>query len=102
MEGFSWIVIVWFCLSVLTAVICRLVFYFWLLGKGVEVRFFWAGTPGYLEWKYLEWCRDRGQSGKRWLRALSLLWVNLLVAAAVFAVLVVPRVHGQHTLPTRR
>ncbi len=76
------LVLVWFALSISCAVVGNLVFYLWLRSKGIEVRFFFAGTPGYLDQRYAEWCRQNGiRSGP--ILALRLFLVGNAIAAGL-------------------
>jgi hypothetical protein len=84
METARTIVVVWFMCSVLIEVIGNAVFYYWLRRKGIPLSSLFAGTPGYLDWVYVRWSRERHHSPKRLLlmRALSLM--NMVAAAVVF------------------
>jgi hypothetical protein len=89
---------VWFAASVFVEVVSNFVFYWWLKQRGVPVRFIWAGTPGYLDAHYSEWCRQNGASPRR---IVVLRWIglaNMILTTIVFMVLVVPSGHGAKTL----
>lgn len=74
----------WFMLSVAVEVASSLVLFIVLRRRGETVSFVKYGLPGYLESRYLRWCRSNGRSGRRvvLLRSLSLL--NLVAAVVVF------------------
>src|SRR5208283_5843880 len=54
-------VIIWFVVSGVIAVLGTPIFWLWLLRRGAGPSFFWAGTPGYLEYVYVKWCRTQGR-----------------------------------------
>ncbi len=79
------LIIIWFAVSVLIAVIGTFVFWIWLVRRGVKLVFMWTGTPGYLEYAYLKWCRSQGVRPSRriiFFRIVSI--INVVVAAAFF------------------
>ena len=76
---------VWFLISVVLEIFGSLAFWLWLRRR-TSVRTFWAGTPGYLEYRYFQWCKVERRTPNRvlWLRAASL--VNAVAAGiALFA-----------------
>jgi hypothetical protein len=77
------LIMIWFAVSALVAVIGTVVFWLWLLRRGVKLSFTWSGTPGYLEYAYIKWCRSQGRRPNRGIiafRAISI--VNAIIAAA--------------------
>ena len=79
------LIIIWFAVSVLIAVVGTFVFWLWLVRRGVKLTFMWTGTPGYLEYTYLKWCRGEGRTLNRGIivfRAVSI--INVVIAAAFF------------------
>lgn len=81
------VIMVWFVASVLITVIGTFGFWIWLLRRGVKLLFMWVGTPGYLEYAYLKWCRNQGCPPNKFLvsfRAISV--INVIIAAAFFIV----------------
>ena len=69
------IITCWFVASVAIAVGGNVIFYVWLKSQKISLRFSLAGTPGYLDRAYVEWCRGRGTSpaGVLWCRGLTLV-----------------------------
>ena len=84
------VIVLWFVLSVAVVVLMNFVFYIWLLRKGAPVKFFFAGTPFYLDAVYVKWCRERGEKYTKllWVRGVSLASA---IASAVAFVTVVAR-----------
>ncbi len=79
------LIIIWFAVSVLIAVVGTFVFWLWLVRRGVKLTFMWTGTPGYLEYAYVKWCRSEGRPLNRGVivfRAVSI--INVVIAAAFF------------------
>ncbi len=77
----------WFAVSVLVEVVGNLAFLVWLRRR-TPVRMMWVGTPGYLDFHYVRWCRTRGVSPRMFvgLRVASL--VNVVAACVtLFATL---------------
>ena len=77
------ILFAWIALSFAAAIFGNLAFFVWLRGQGVPVRFMYAGTPGYLDRHYSEWCASRGLSARRVLMLRVILLVNVMLAALV-------------------
>lgn len=79
------VVIIWFALSVIIAVFGTFVFWIWLRRSGIKLFFGLIGTPGYLEYAYLKWCRAQHISPKRgilFVRVLSI--INVIIAGISF------------------
>jgi hypothetical protein len=84
-------IIIWFVVAGLIEISSSISLLFWLRRHGVKLIFGLRGTPGYLEYAYIKWCRSQGCS---WttvvvLRIISI--INLIAAGVVFIVLVVGR-----------
>jgi hypothetical protein len=85
---FEVFVMIWFAVSVALAVIGNVIFLIWLVCKGAELSFFWAGTPGYLDNVYVKWCRTRGQSPNRWLLIFRVVSIISALIAGIFFILI--------------
>ena len=80
-----WCVTLWFCSSVLAAVVENVIFVVWLRRKHVPFVFGLSGLPSYVNKQYLAWCRSVGEEPRwAWLRWRRLLLANALIAAAAF------------------
>lgn len=77
------LLLVWFGLSIAIAVLGNFAFYLWLLQKGVRVRFAFAGTPGYLDFLYVQWCRENRVPARPVIAVRLLLFLNVIAAAAI-------------------
>ncbi len=77
------VILVWFALSIFTEVVSAAILRIWLSRRGVRVRFYLYGVPGYLERVYRNWRRSQGRPSNTVfiLRIISL--VNVIVAAIV-------------------
>jgi hypothetical protein len=73
----------WFASAIFIAVIQNVVFVFWLKKLGVRLIFGLAGTPGYLDYVYFNWCKSQGRSPKRILILRALCLANAIFAAIV-------------------
>ena len=73
----------WFASAVFIAVIQNVVFMHWLKKLGVRFIFGLAGTPGYLDYVYFNWCKSQGRSPKRILILRALCLANAILAAIV-------------------
>lgn len=85
-------IIVWFAVSILIEVIGTFVFWIWLRKRGLKLVFGLTGTPGYMEYTYLKWCRSqlrRPNTGMLVFRAVSL--INVIIAGIFFILLVTTR-----------
>ena len=84
------IITFWFAISVLIAVLSTFVFWIWLKRRGAKLHFFMGtGTPGYLEYAYLKWCRDKGQSpNKGFLTFRVVSIISVIIAGAAFMLIV--------------
>ena|SRR5690242_10206349 len=81
----QWVAILWFALSVMSLVGENFVFYLWLRRVGVPLSFVWSGIPGYLDARYIQWCKEHGRPpwrGRILVRRVLLL--NAVAAAIVF------------------
>jgi hypothetical protein len=82
------VVAIWFGLSVIAATFGRLIFALWIWRQGARFRFFWMGTPGYLEVVYASWCRGRGRSSRAGMLMLVGSVINVTLASVAFIQLV--------------
>ncbi len=82
----------WFASAIFIAVIQNVIFMHWLKKQGVRLIFGLAGTPGYLDYVYLNWCKNQGRSPKRILMLRALCLANVILAAVV----VVPMIISFH------
>jgi len=58
----------------------------WLWNKKISGVFSaLSGTPGYLERKYINWCRQNGKTYKFVITIRIVLLINAILAAIVFA-----------------
>lgn len=81
------VILIWFGLSVIIAVLGTFIFWIWLRRHGTKLVFGLIGTPGYLEYAYLKWCRGQQISlnkGILFVRVLSI--INVIVAGICFIV----------------
>jgi hypothetical protein len=53
---------IWLGASVFLAVLLQTFLWFFLRRRGVPLDFFYIGTPGYLDVKYINWCRQNEKS----------------------------------------
>lgn len=77
------IVVLWFCSAIAIAVFGNLVFLIWLKKLGVRPILGLAGTPGYLDYVYVRWCRTQRRSPSLILALRCLSLVNVILAAIV-------------------
>jgi len=82
------IIFIWFASSVLIAVVGNFAFWIWLRRRGIKLIFGLVGTPGYLDYVYLKWCREQGRSGKA-IIILRVLSVSNVIAAGIVFILYV-------------
>ena len=76
---------IWFAASVFIVVVSTFALWLWLLRQGVKLLFIWIGTPGYLEYAYLQWCRNKGQRPNRGIIAFrAVMIINVIIAAIFF------------------
>jgi hypothetical protein len=73
----------WFASAIFIAVIQNVVFMHWLKKLGVRLMFGLAGTPGYLDYVYFNWCKSQGRSPKRILILRAICFANVILAAFV-------------------
>lgn len=78
------IIVFWFVSAVFITVIQNVIFMHWLKKFGVRYNFGLAGTPGYLDYVYFNWCKSEGRSPKRILLLRALCLANAIIAAIVF------------------
>jgi len=79
------LVFTWFAVSVFIAVVGTVAFRLWLRRLGVRLVLGLAGTPGYMEYGYLKWCRTQGRRPNRGIivfRAVSA--INAIIASVFF------------------
>jgi hypothetical protein len=69
------VVVIWFAVSAAVEIVSRWALLLVLRRRGVRIRSFASGLPGYPEWVYAEWCNQQGVSPSRvlWLRRLSMI-----------------------------
>ena len=83
------IITFWFAISVLIAVLSTVVFSIWLRLRGIKLHYFMKTTPGYLDYQYLKWCRDKGQSpNKGFLTFRVVSIISVIIAGAAFMLIV--------------
>ncbi len=83
------VIMVWFSISVIIAIVGTFVLWFWLRRRGIKLIFMLTATPGYLEYSYVKWCRSQGQHPKPIVlifRTHSLM--NAIVAGILFILFV--------------
>ena len=73
----------WFSSAIFIEVIQNVVFTHWLKKRGVRFVFGLAGTPGYLDYVYFNWCKSQGRSARRVLILRTLCLVNVILAAVI-------------------
>jgi len=80
----SSLLFIWLGASVLLAVLLQAFLWIFLRQRGVLLDFFYIGTPGYLDVKYINWCR---QDEKSYFVVIALRVVLLLsIIIAVVAI----------------
>ena len=79
----------WFASAIFIAVIQNVVFMHWLKKLGVRLIFGLAGTPGYLDYVYFNWCKSQGRSPKRILILRALCLANVILAAVVVVPIII-------------
>ena len=85
----QWVVLVWFACAVLAEVVSTLAFFVWLRRKKVALVFGMTGVPGYLEFRYVDWCRANHLPSTNWIVVRLLLMTNVLSAlVAAFPIFV--------------
>ena len=77
------ILVFWFASAVAIAVLGNFVFLLWLQKRGVRLFLGLAGTPGYLDYIYIRWCKTQGRSPKFILYLRCLSFVNVIAATVV-------------------
>lgn len=85
-------IMIWFSISVVVAIAGTFVLWYWLKLQKVDPIFMLIGTPGYLEYFYVKWCRSHGRHPKTVVivfRALSL--ISAIVAGILLILFVLPR-----------
>lgn len=75
-------VAVWLVLSIVLEIGTSVGFYVWLRRR-TSISPALYGFPGYLERRYLEWCREQGIDGRLVIGVRVFLHLNLVVAAIV-------------------
>jgi len=81
---YMWVVLMWFAVAILAEVFSTVGFAFWLHRRGVKLVFGLTGIPGYVEYRYAEWCKARGKPSRRVVAIRVLLMINV-IAALLFA-----------------
>ncbi len=58
-------------------------YYFWqfLQVRGVHMTFFYIGTPGYLDRKYVRWCQANGRRYLPMIIARAILFCSVILTA---------------------
>ena len=71
----QWILLTWFATAVVAEVVSTMVFAARLRRRGVELIYGLLGVPGYLEYRYFQWCRanDRNPTAVILLRLFLVL-----------------------------
>ncbi len=77
------IIVFWFASAVAIAVIGNFVFLFWLQRQRVRFCLGLAGTPGYLDYIYIRWCKTQGHPPTFILFLRWLSFANAIIAAVV-------------------
>ena len=89
MSAIKLIGFLWFASAIFIAVIQNVVFMYWLKKQGVRLIFGLAGTPGYLDYVYFNWCKSQGRSPKRILVLRALCLANVILAAIVVVPMII-------------
>lgn len=76
----------WVFVSGAALIFGNLAFFLWLRSLGVEVRFFYAGVPFYLDGQYVAWCRQRRLSPRRVLLVRAATVLNLFCSFVILLV----------------
>jgi steroid 5-alpha reductase family enzyme len=79
----TWVLLIWFAAAILAEVVGMLAFAISLRRRGVALVFGLIGIPGYLEYRYAQWCTSHGQSPRRVIVLRFLLMANMLLAILV-------------------
>ncbi|MGH6685017.1 MAG: hypothetical protein ACRECA_14060 [Pseudolabrys sp.] len=75
---------IWLGASVLLAVLAQTILWGFLRRRSVSINWFFVGTPGYLDAKYVSWCK---RNQKNYLAVIILRSVLVLsIIAAVIAI----------------
>lgn len=81
----SYGVMVWFFLSVVAAIVFRLLLVGWLRRRNVISMFnILAGTPGYSEFLYINWCKANNRPDRTVIWISLALLVNLAISGIIF------------------
>jgi hypothetical protein len=78
------ILVVWLFLSFIVLWVTSFMLWLWLEKRDVELSFFFAGVPGYLERVYAHWCGNNNQSSRFVVNARRIMWLNLFVAGIAY------------------
>ena len=81
-------IMLWFAVSVFVTIISTFVFWIWLIRHGVKLTYMWVGTPGYLEFAYLKWCRSQGRLPSKIVVSFRTISIINVIVAAVFLIAV--------------
>lgn len=73
------LIMFWFLISVSFAVGSQILLLYFLRSRGVPVKFGLGGTPGYLDLKFIEWCKKN----QRTYLAVIFLRIALLISVVL-------------------
>jgi hypothetical protein len=76
----SWLILTWFAASIVAEVIGMLILRVRLYRRGVRLVSGLTGVPGYMEYRYAMWCRERGRSPRRVIVLQAVLLFNMVLA----------------------
>ena len=80
---------IWFAGSILLFIAVDFALRRYLRRNDVPLTWFWLGTPGYLDTKYAEWCRENKKSSAPIIILRVLLLGSIVLSAIYFKDLVV-------------
>ena len=72
---------VWLAASAILAIVTNSMFFRWLRRR-TQIAAALIGVPGYLDWRYVAWCRQEGVDWRLIIGGRILLFMNLLLALA--------------------
>jgi len=70
----------WIGSAIIFVVFENQLFYFQLKKWDVAVNFFWAATPGYLDYIYIKWCKENSNNYIPRIFLRLIVWTNLILA----------------------
>lgn len=78
---------VWLAASAILAIATNSMFFRWLRRR-TRIAGGWIGVPGYLDWRYIAWCRQEGIDWRLVVGGRILLLLNLFLSLATVLPLV--------------